>query len=849
MEKRLVLFLTLSVLVLIGHVLIRNHFAPPPRQLAEHPEAKEPEEPEEAGEQGEEAAEPGKEPATGKKAAQEKPVKGPETKPAPSPDKVVPGPAPAEDAEAPERPEQWVTLGSFDPAANRRLLVTLCNRGAAVTRVELVERDDSGGLRYRELMCTHGYLGLHTRDRDQGCTVKVVGPGTPADKATPADQTLEPGFKSGDVILRARGVDIGSRADLKAFLSGTEPGDEVTFRVLRGGQSRELRAKLQRCPLQLIQPETPQPRDDAAALPATGLLTASDGSDTTRFIPSYLLGVHGIGDNVRSRVQAELGGITSLRRGIWKVARENDNQVVFSKRVPLPEAWGGGELEFRKRYRIAAAHNGQPDADEEVAPPAGTNVKSSFAGYTLQLDVEIHNHGSSVQEVSYVLDGANGLPLEGWWYTRKIHPSWGTAGARDVVWRVSGSDFSLRSAKQIAEQQQEALEKNDASGAIESILTGNPTTEERTLDYVGVDTQYFAAITQAGSLTDPHPFTCQQAYSMPVEKLPDSDDGSMKRLNTSFRMVSEPTSIQPGTSVTDNYHMFLGPKSLAVLEPFNLADIIEYGWFGKIARPLSWVLQFFYGIVRNYGLAIVLLTILVRGAMFPIGRKAARNAQVMQQLAPEVKKIKEKYKNDLQKQGQAQRDLWKKHNFNPLSGCWLMFLQLPIFIGLYRCLSVDINLRQAPLIPGISWCSNLSAPDMAWRWQEFMPSFLASETGWLGPYLNILPIFTIVLFLAQQKMFTPPATDDQTRMQQSMMKYMMIFIGVLFFKVPAGLCVYFIASSLWGIGERKLLPKPELKASPGDKSVSKKKSWLGRLREKAEADAAAAARQRRKRRR
>ena len=80
-------------------------------------------------------------------------------------------------------------------------------------------------------------------------------------------------------------------------------------------------------------------------------------------------------------------------------------------------------------------------------------------------------------------------------------------------------------------------------------------------------------------------------------------------------------------------------------------------------------------------------------------------------------------------------------------------------------------------------------------------------TGWLGPFFNILPIVTITLFILQQKMFTPPATDDQTRMQQKMMKYMMVFMGILFFKVASGLCLYFIISSAWGIAERKLLPK------------------------------------------
>ena len=117
-------------------------------------------------------------------------------------------------------------------------------------------------------------------------------------------------------------------------------------------------------------------------------------------------------------------------------------------------------------------------------------------------------------------------------------------------------------------------------------------------------------------------------------------------------------------------------------------------------------------------------------------------------------------------------------------------------------------------------------PPLVWRIVSRVTLFpiIASESGWLGPYLNILPIITIVLFLVQQKMFTPPATDEQTRMQQNMMKYMMIFIGVMFFKVASGLCIYFIASSLWGIGERKLLPKPPPKdaAEAATKSAATK---------------------------
>jgi YidC/Oxa1 family membrane protein insertase len=140
----------------------------------------------------------------------------------------------------------------------------------------------------------------------------------------------------------------------------------------------------------------------------------------------------------------------------------------------------------------------------------------------------------------------------------------------------------------------------------------------------------------------------------------------------------------------------------------------------------------------------------------------------------------------------------------------MMVFQLPIFYGLYKALNVDIALRDEPLIPGMQWCSNLAAPDQLIYWKNWMPEALASETGWLGPYFNILPILTMILFIAQQKLFTPPATDDQQKLMQRMMTFMMVFMGIMFFKVPAGLCIYFITSSLWGIIERKLLPKPVL---------------------------------------
>ena len=273
-----------------------------------------------------------------------------------------------------------------------------------------------------------------------------------------------------------------------------------------------------------------------------------------------------------------------------------------------------------------------------------------------------------------------------------------------------------------------------------------------------------------------------------------------------------PLDIPAGGSVKQNFEVFCGPKEITVLKQYGLQDARTFAWFSWCSMVLLTLLHFFYTITFgwSYGLAIVMLTILVRCIMIPFSRKAALNAQMMQHLAPQMKEITEKYGDDMEKRAAAQRELYKKHNFNPFGGCFMMFFQLPIFYGLYKGLNVDIALRDQPLIPGMDWCSNLAAPDQFMFWRSWMPTWLGDETGWLGPFLNILPLLTMVLFIAQQKLFTPPATDDQQKLMQRMMTFMMVAMGVMFFKVPAGLCLYFITSSLWGIIERKLLPKPKL---------------------------------------
>jgi YidC/Oxa1 family membrane protein insertase len=279
----------------------------------------------------------------------------------------------------------------------------------------------------------------------------------------------------------------------------------------------------------------------------------------------------------------------------------------------------------------------------------------------------------------------------------------------------------------------------------------------------------------------------------------------------------------------------VNPKAMTLYEgPLNLRLLTDYhspGWLGSFAnkifwtdliifftRVMHWLLDKLHFVLGNYGLSIIVLTLIVRGLMFPISRRQAILSIKMQELAPEVKKVQEKYKSDPQARNRAVMELYRKHNVNPLGGCLTLLLQLPVFMGLYYALQESIHFRLA----GFLWIQNLAAPDMLIWWTENIPIISnpdhMGEIGYLGPFFNLLPVFAVVLMLVQQKLMTPPPADEQQATQQKVFKYMMILMGFLFYKLPAGLCLYFIVSSLWGLAERRLLPKrpvPGLAGGPG----------------------------------
>ncbi|MGI8978414.1 MAG: YidC/Oxa1 family insertase periplasmic-domain containing protein [Pirellulaceae bacterium] len=775
MDRRYIYFMVAVVLILGTHMGLRMLFMPA------QPAAK----------KGDEKAVAQKDADKDKK---EKEAKAKAGGPAPGEEKQPKGEKPAIDAggekpavlkPAAGAPHKLVFLGSVDAASGYALGITLNTKGAAVERAELASEA------YRDIDDASGYLAhLGLVDTKEGIRISVVGPGTPAALAKESSGKGAGGLATGDIITSLGGGPVANAAAVETYLTKeTHPGDTLEIKVTRkiDGKSTPLTftAALTRRPVQVIRPEAHEHEDGVEHDPL-----------------SFLLTLESLGTKRIETGDEEIRGLPSTISRNWNLDKQTADTAEFSLTLDaadLKSIGQTGSLKLIKRYKVAKSET-----------PGGKN-------YHLDLEIEIQNVGQDAKELAYRFTGATGLPLEGWWYSNKLHRDmWAAAGARDIAWQIHDGQHHLLAAPRIYSDAKAALDNGDP--AEQSLFVGD---DNQSLDNVAGDTQFFAValMPRADGET---PVTFARAFAKPAQDITRINTKYIKTLNTTCVLVSPAKVLEPGKSLSTKFQVFLGPKDQDLLEQYKLEKLIERGW--PYASYPAWLLQlilhFFFALTHNYGISIILLTVLVRSCMIPLSLKQAKSAAKMQELAPEMAKLKEKYKDDMEKQSTALRELYAKHKFNPFGGCLPVFLQLPIFVGLYRCLSVDIALRDADLFPGFFWASNLAGPDKLFYWKDWMIGFLADESAWLGPFFNVLPVVTCLLFIVQQKLFTPPATDEQTAMQQKMMSYMTIFMGVMFFKVPAGLCIYFIVSSLWSIVERKWIVKHKPAPAPAAEGKS-----------------------------
>lgn len=291
--------------------------------------------------------------------------------------------------------------------------------------------------------------------------------------------------------------------------------------------------------------------------------------------------------------------------------------------------------------------------------------------------------------------------------------------------------------------------------------------------YTGIQDVYFANVIVAAE-QDAH--RCKMVSSN-RGGVPGDPEGSLFE----SRLVYDDVELGGGKSTTFRTFAYFGPKRQATLQAAGrqLPRLVDLGWFAFIGELLSDLLSTIHEFVGNWGLAIILLTLVVKLVLYPLTEKSFRSMARMRQLKPEMDRINELYADDKEKKGAAIMELYRKHKINPLGGCLPTLLQLPIWLALYQSLSTNVELYNADFV---LWWTDLSSPD---------------------PYF-VLPLMVGGLMFLQQRL-TPTAMDP---MQAKIMMYMMpvMITGFMLF-LPAGLCLYIVTNSALSIGQQQLIQR------------------------------------------
>jgi len=271
--------------------------------------------------------------------------------------------------------------------------------------------------------------------------------------------------------------------------------------------------------------------------------------------------------------------------------------------------------------------------------------------------------------------------------------------------------------------------------------------------------------------------------------------------------------VAPGKQITTTTRIFAGAKEVYTLQRYEkdqgitrLSNAIDWGWFEFFAVPIFKLLDWLFRMVGNFGVAIMLLTLIIRGLMFPIAQRQFHSMAQMRLVQPKMKALQERYKDDKPRQQQELMKLYKDEKINPLAGCLPILIQIPIFYALYKVLMLTIEMRHQPFA---LWIKDLSAPDPAHFLNLFglldftPPSLLA-----LGPLALILGI---TMFL--QFRLNPQATDPVQQQVFKIMPWMFMFIMAPF---AAGLLLYWITNNCLSIAQQQFMYRkfPQLKAAP-----------------------------------
>ena len=268
--------------------------------------------------------------------------------------------------------------------------------------------------------------------------------------------------------------------------------------------------------------------------------------------------------------------------------------------------------------------------------------------------------------------------------------------------------------------------------------------------------------------------------------------------------TSEPINVAPSQTVSYEDHVFAGVKIVqkinAISEKFGLDKfdlMIDWGWFMPITKGMFYLLSWVHGLVGNFGVAILLVTVLVKAAVFPLANKSYASMSRMKKLKPEIDKIKAEYPDDRTKVQQATMELYKREKVSPLAGCLPMFIQIPVFFSLYKVILTTIELRHAPFF---GWVQDLSAPD---------PTSLFNLFGlipWSPPHALMIGVWPLLMGITMWlQMRLNPTPDDP--IQASMFNWMPVMFTFMLGTFPVGLVIYWAWSNTLSVLQQSYIMK------------------------------------------
>jgi len=527
-------------------------------------------------------------------------------------------------------------------------------------------------------------------------------------------------------------------------------------------------------------PPTPAAGSDASTVPRPG----ADGAPQPEGAPSGVTQEKALATSPRIAIETpSVKGSIALKGGRLDDLTLKDYRVTVdpdSPQVILLSPAGGPHAYYAERGFVGSA--------DDLALPSGETLWTAEGQETL-------TPGSPV---TLTYDNGQGLT-----FTRTISVDDKYLFTIDDKVANSGSEpvtlypYALVSRHELPQVQGFYILHEGLVGVVDdglqeisysSALEDKPETFKSENGWLGISDKYWATtvIPEQGKRFD--------------AKFAGFQDGTRTRFQTDYLM--SPIKVEPGGSAQVSGHIFAGAKEVNVVDSYaatyNIPKfdlLIDWGWFYFLTKPLFYALDYFYRLVGNFGVSILIVTVLIKLVLFPLANKSYVSMSRMKKLAPEMQKIKERYGDDRMRQQQAMMDLYKKEKVNPASGCLPILVQIPVFFALYKVLFITIEMRHAPFF---GWIQDLSAPD---------PTSIFNLFGlipWDPPTFLLIGAWPIIMGITMWfQMKLNPAPPDP--IQQKIFTWMPVIFTYLLASFPAGLVIYWAWNNFLSIIQQSVI--------------------------------------------